>query len=281
MRLKDFVPPIVIKVINKEKVKDKETEKEYQSYHDALNDYKTDGYENIELCNMIAEKTKNYSVKLNGKPYILNPTNVALLSAINQFVSVHPSNKLSIIDFGGACGAHYFEMRRFLPDKIRLNWLVVETSQMVQSAKNMKLDNEELKFYDSLESITLPIDIIHSSGALQYVPEPYEYLSKLLNFKARWIFFNRMMFNEANRDIITVQKSKLSANGPGPMPDNYEDKILTYPHTTMSFEKFNDNLTDTYHAEWIFEENSGSYKINNEKIVGKGLLYTEVKGDRV
>ena len=224
---------------------------------------------------MIAEKTKKYIIKLRDKPYKLNPTNVFLLSAINQYISTFSPNSINILDFGGACGAHYFEIKRFIPDRIKLNWLVIETEQMVLSAKNMKLGNDELKFYDSLELINIPIDIIHSSGALQYVPDPYEYLIKLLNFNAKWIFFNRMMFNEDNRDIITVQKSNLSANGPGPLPEKYKDKILTYPHTTMSFENFNNKIVKNYNSKWVFEETSGSFNINNERIVGKGLLYIQ------
>lgn len=279
MKLKDFIPPILIRIIKRGG--ETERQKEYESYNYALNDCTTDAYQNVELCNMIAEKTKIYSMKLRDRPYKLNPTNVFLLSAINQYISVHLVDSINIIDFGGACGAHYFEIRRFIPERIKINWLVVETSQMVLSAKNMKLDNDKLKFYDSLELINVPIDIIHSSGALQYVPEPYEYLSKLLNFNAKWIFFNRMMFNEDNRDIITVQKSNLSANGPGPMPEKYKDRILSYPHTTMSFEKFSNKLSEKYRSEWIFDETSGSYNINNERIVGKGLLCIRVNGNGI
>jgi putative methyltransferase (TIGR04325 family) len=271
MKLNDLLPPILIKIIKRHR--------EYESYNEALSDCTTDAYKNVELCNMIAEKTKIYSMKLTDRPYLLNPTNVFLLSAINQYISVHSVDSIKILDFGGACGAHYFEMRRFIPERIKIKWLVVETSQMVLAAQNMKLDNDELTFYDSLELINIPIDIIHSSGALQYVPEPYEYLSKLLNFNAKWIFFNRMIFNEGNRDIITVQKSKLSANGPGPLPEKYKDRIVSYPLTAMSFQKFSNKLSEKYCAEWIFEETSGSYNINNERIVGRGLLYTKVNGN--
>ncbi|MBK7964355.1 MAG: hypothetical protein IPK10_02920 [Bacteroidetes bacterium] len=86
--------------------------------------------------------------------------------------------------------------------------------------------------------------------------------------------FNRMMFNEDDRDFVTVQKSYLSSNGPGKLPQGYQDKLISYPHTTMSFQKFNQTIINKgYECEWIFLESSGSHKIKNENISGKGMLY--------
>ena len=88
------------------------------------------------------------------------------------------------------------------------------------------------------------------------------------------MLFNRMMFNENNRTFVTVQKSRLSANGPGHMPEKYTDKNIFYPHTTISYKEFNKTILEKgYSVEWSFDEQSGSYKINNEKIIGRGLLY--------
>ena len=82
-----------------------------------------------------------------------------------------------------------------------------------------------------------------------------------------------MMFNEKDRDIITIQTSKLSDNGPGKMPEGYTDRDIKYPHTTLSFKKFDETMNKQYRMEWIFDEKSGAYNLNNERIIGKGLLY--------
>ena len=83
-----------------------------------------------------------------------------------------------------------------------------------------------------------------------------------------------MMFNESDRTFITIQKSKLSDNGPESMPEKYKDKDIFYPHTTISYSGFNETIIEKgYGLEWSFEERSGSYQINNEKITGRGLLY--------
>jgi hypothetical protein len=83
-----------------------------------------------------------------------------------------------------------------------------------------------------------------------------------------------MMFNEEDRDFVTIQSSLLSDNGYGKLPKGYTDRITSYPHTTLSFKKFNAGIiSHDYTSEWLFEEKSGSYQIKNERIIGKGILY--------
>ena len=272
MILKEFIPPILNRWLKRAlKLADN---KEYKNYSQAIKACTSNAYLNVELCNMIADKTVSHERKLNEKPFILNPTNVFLLSAINQYIIDYSKRDLTILDFGGACGAHYFDINRFMPKEVTLKWFVVETPQMIKSAQEKKIGNNELIFISSLKDFRTNIDIIYSSCALHYVPDPYEIISEMISIKADWILFNRMMFNENDRDFVTVQKSFLSANGPGKLPAGYTDKILSYPHTTLSFEKFNSFFANNgYELAWIFDELTGSYQIKNEKIIGKGMLY--------
>jgi len=249
--------------------------KEYNSYDDALKNCPTQkAYENTELCCMIGDKTRKYIKDLENKPYALNAVNVFLVSIIQKYLLEYQIKDIIILDFGGACGAHYFETKRFFGHNIEFKWIVVETPEMVNSAKNHGLENEELFFVDSLEKINNSIDLVHSSGTLQYIPDWLDYQKKLVGLNAKYMLFNRMMFNENNRTFVTIQKSRLSANGPGPMPKKYKDKDVFYPHTTISYNSFNEIIMENgYGLEWSFEEHSGSYHINKEKIIGRGLLY--------
>jgi putative methyltransferase (TIGR04325 family) len=269
MTVNDLIPPVLVKLLKRYK-----NNKEYESYDQAMQVCTAEAYHNIELCNMVADKTIIYKNKLEEKPYNLNSPSVFLVSAINQYISTFSKKELIILDFGGACGAHFFEIKRFIPKDISLKWYVVETTQMVKSAIDKALASDELNFVDSIEKIDTEIDIIHSSGTLHYVPDPYEIINRLVNVKANWIFFNRMMFNRNNRDFITVQKTLLSSNGPGKLPNGYTDRVISYPHNTLGFEKFNSAfVNNNFESEWVFDELSGSYQIGNEKIEGKGLLY--------
>ncbi len=270
--IKELIPPALFRLL-KNTAKE---HKEYRNFEEALGSCTAGAYENIELCNMIAEKTVMYVKTLNKKPFILNPTSVFLLSAINQYLIRNSTRKFTVLDFGGASGAHYFEIRQFIPDDISLTWYVVETEQMVKSAINKGLNTNELQFVDSLAALKEKIDFVHSSGALQYVSNPYEFLDTLINLNPDWMFFNRMMFNQNNRDLITIQKSFLSSNGPGVLPDGYIDRIVSYPHITIAYDRFNKSITDTgYDLEWTFEESSGNFQIGSEKIIGRGLLYVK------
>lgn len=276
MNIREFVPPVLINFAKS--IKGIAHSKEYSSYSQAKDACTSDAYQNTELCNMIADKTVIHIQTLKAKPFSLNPTNVFLVAAMNQFLTVHSAKSISILDFGGACGTHYFEVRRIIPGNISIKWYVVETAQMMKSAMERKLNNYELIFVSSIDDVKSDIDFIHSSSALQYVPDPYGFLNSLIAVKAKWIFFNRMMFNENDRDFVTVQKSYLSSNGPGKLPKGYTDRVISYPHTTISFPKFNSTiLKGGYREEWTFLEQSGSFQIKNEKIVGKGMLYISDK----
>jgi len=272
MILKEFIPPILNRWLKR--VLKFENNKEYKNYSQAIEACTSDAYLNVELCNMIADKTVIHAQKLNERPYVLNPANVFLLSAINQYIIDFSTINLTILDFGGACGAHYFDIKRFISKAVSLKWIVVETEQMVRSANEKELGDNELIFVSSVNEIKTDIDLIHSSCTLNYVPDPYTIINELIRVNAKWVLFNRMMFNENDRDFVTVQKSFLSSNGPGNLPAEYHDKILSYPHTTLSFQRFNSSfINNGYDLDWIFDELSGSYQIKNEKIIGKGMLY--------
>ncbi|MDR0314028.1 MAG: methyltransferase, TIGR04325 family [Treponema sp.] len=174
---------------------------------------------------------------------MLNGTNIFLVAAIHNYFSMFPSDKITILDFGGACGSHYFETRRLFPHDANLKWIVTETPGMVESARIHGIETEELVFIDELKKIDNPIAFVHSSGALQYVPDPWVYLKQLMDLNPKYMLFNRMMFNENDRTFVTIQKSRLSENGPGPMPEKYNDRVITYPHTTISYKEFTNIIT--------------------------------------
>ena len=286
MKLKDFIPPVMIKIIKRREIKERQEKeardnREYETYANAFDACLYGAYESYELCQMIAAKTIAYRRQLEEKPYRVSATNSFLLSIIHQYLFAFKTDRLNIVDFGGACGTHYFEIRRLIPSQIILNWQVVETPSMVAAARAGGLSSNELQFIESLDLVNDPVDLLHSSGALQYVPDPWEYLTRLLGLKAKWLLFNRMMFSTGIKDIITIQRSNLSANGPGPLPVGYVDKEICYPHTTLSLPKFRDRCTLSYRPIWDFDEVSGSFALGDFNIVGKGLFLTQADSNGI
>lgn len=265
MKIKELIPPILLKYLR--------VTKEYADF-DAANSKTSNGaYQNEILCNVVAAKTKAYISKLHTKPYELNATNVFLLAGINNCMNVSQSKDLNIVDYGGACGIHYYDIKRFYPDYCKLKWTVVETPQMVKTANRLSLTTDELSFTDSIDNVNTTIDMLYTSCALHYVSKPYDELEKILNKNAKWILFNRMMFNQSDRDIYTVQKSQLSSNGPGQLPEGFINQDIYYPHTTLSFSKFLKCVQSKYDLYWQFDETTGIFQINRERIFGKGMLF--------
>jgi putative methyltransferase (TIGR04325 family) len=272
LTIKEFLPPILIDWIKKNRLKS------FKNYQEAILKCPNEAYQNTELCNLIADKTLIHINKIKERPYRLNATNVFLAFSINYYLNSNSCEGITILDFGGACGIHYYETRSLVPDNVLLKWYVVETPQMVQSAKSRGLNNSDLIFVHSTDEIERKIDFMYSSGALQYVPEPYIETMQLLDTGADIILLNRMMFNKSNRDTVTIQKSSFLENGPGALPKGYSNRTVSYPHTTMSFEKFNSTITNRgYELELAFDETSGTLSMSNNQIFGKGLLYRKVQ----
>lgn len=262
--IKDFIPPIFIKLFK--------VTREYKSYHEALHMAKNGAYENRILCQVVAEKTKIFISELKTKPYQLNATNVFLLATIQSYFNETKKKEMHILDFGGACGVHYYEVFPFIPKDCKVKWTVIETEEMVKAAKKFGCGNHNLNFISDIDDVDAEVDLIYSSCALLYVKDPYLDLDKLMKLNAKWILFNRMMFNEDDRDIYTLQKSKLSGNGPGKLPNEYIDVEMSYPHTTLSLPKFKKALSEFYNLEWEFEEKTGTHQINFEKVTGMGMF---------
>lgn len=266
LRISDFIPPILNGVIRKIWKK----ERLYASYEEALA-LCNDAYENSGLVQVVYEKTRRYRDRLaTESPLVLDTVSINTYSGFNL---VNTNSELNVIDYGGACGAHYFLIRRLFNTQIRFRWHVVETPAMADAGKN--LENDELKFFDNLESAVSEmndIDILFSSGALQYVAEPYEVLKSFINTKAKNIFLNRLSLTSLDKEIIMIQKSLLSKNGPGPMPEYLSDGIVRYPVTIPRKKRIEDILQSKYSVRILFADKKDLHSSNSTWIDALGYF---------
>lgn len=119
-----------------------------------------------ELAEITLFKTRT---ALSGdlKPVLYPPNAEATLTALQLI----PAKEPRILDFGGSFGLHYFLARQHLPRRYR--WAVVETELIASLAAQIASD--ELKFFTSIEAARDwlgGIDVLHTSGTLQYTPDP-------------------------------------------------------------------------------------------------------------
>jgi hypothetical protein len=102
MKLKEFVPPIFINLVKRSR----QRSALYHSYEEALSICAGGGYEEDALANVVYEKTKLYQDFLQTQhPFVSEITSFRTLIGLSLSIR---HNELNVIDFGGACGAHYF-----------------------------------------------------------------------------------------------------------------------------------------------------------------------------
>ena len=270
MNARDLVPPALLAAMRKLKARSGKTT--YANYAEALSACSKDGYENQKVVDVVVQKTISYRDSLAARPALVDATNAYSLIAV--LLSMVPGKTIRVVDFGGAAGAHYFLARSILPESIELNWVVVETPAMAQRA-GLALGNQELRFSKDLqeaESILGQVDLVHTSGTLQCVPEPYEQLRQLINIQAEYMLLNRLGVTQGDHEVITIHRSQLSWNGPGPMPSGVRDGEISYPFTFPQESVIREMIRGSYTEIAEFEDNSGIFPVGAEPIVGMALL---------
>ena len=252
MRLRDFVPPIIVKLARQLE----QRQDLYPSYEDAQRICKN-GYEDDYLTSIVYEKTRIYRDSLlKQHPFEIE---IGVLRVLIALSLASRDDELNVIDFGGACGAHYYIAKAVFGKWINLRWHVVETGKMVSKASS--LQDQQLQFFDSVQKAKSGFDhinLVFSSYALQYVPQPYELLEQLVECKADNLFITRIGLSTLSKELISIQKSNLSDNGPGPMPNGLQDGAIEYPVTFSRKDKFEEILRRNYSIDTILNEEKGA-----------------------
>lgn len=266
--MEEFVPPILIKILRKAMKKGQV----YSSYQGAQIACKN-SYDEDRLARIVFKKTNIYKNNLVSNRPILSEID-SLRTLIGLSLALK-DNELNVIDFGGACGTHYFIANAFFGESNRLRWHIVETPTMKRAGKN--LEDGQLRFFDNVSDAKKElgrVDLIFSSGALQYVPDPYETLNELVECGSTNIFITRVGLSKGDKEITTIQKSRLSANGPGPLPEGEKDDVIRYPVSFVRKDIFERIMSKYYTILILFEEEkdayfAGKYSIDTYGYFGK------------
>jgi putative methyltransferase (TIGR04325 family) len=237
--------------------------RKYGSYEEALADCDQVGYELNDIVRVVAEKTAAFRSQIQQKP-ILDTWTVRTLIGTGLASS---SGGLKVLDFGGGAGHHYFIARQVLGQSANVTWGVVETPAMVLAAT--PLQDVDLRFFNSVEEASAaisPVDLVFTSGALQYCPDPLFYLQRLVEVGARYVYVTRTEVTEAQQPKVSLQTSKLSSNGPGPLPSGFSDRKLTYPITHVSRRSFEQTLQSRYEIRFTVDEDGDTYRVGDQSI---------------
>ena len=166
------------------------------------------------------------------------------VSTMLLYAALRANGRLSVVDFGGALGSHFFQNRSLLKDVRELNWTVVEQPRFVQAGQEYLRDNV-LNFSSSLDQAIAEgkPDVLLMSSVLPYLPDPLELLRRVARSEVPLIVIDRTFF--AKRIRITVQKVS---------PAIYDAQ---YPCWFLTTESVEDILGQTYSLLTAFDSDDG------------------------
>jgi len=163
---------------------------------------------------------------------------------------------LRVLDFGGGGGYHHSIARMVLGAERAVRWNVVETSALAK-AGGEKLSGNGLKFFDNVQDAAADlghVDLVFTSSALQYTPDPMSFLQKLLAVNADHLFITRTPLNDEADQVVSVQTSWLASNGPGPMPSGFNNYKIKYPITFANRRKLVELIEQKYSIRFFINE---------------------------
>lgn len=265
--LRSLVPPIVMDARRKLRP----SCPAFGSYLAALNSCST-GYNADQIAEVVVQKTLRHRADLATGAAVSDMRTVTLALAVRTAAG----ETLNCLDFGGAAGAHYLQVKQLFGDAIKIRWHVVETASMVAMASRA-MTGDELAFFADIESAAAafpgPVDLVLSSGTLQYTPDPVAAVHRLCAVGAAHMLITRTALADVpleKRSI--VQTCRLSENGPGPMPAGLVDGVVQYPVTFADRAAVEQSLVERYSIDMRFSEDRGVYMIGAQPVSMYGYL---------
>jgi len=174
-------------------------------------------------------------------------------------IAIECNNTLSLVDFGGSLGSHYFQNRNFLSPIGIKQWTVVEQPHYVETGNRVIADGI-LAFSPTIDDV-VGADVLLSSSTLQYLEEPYKWVSKFIEKGYKYILFDRIQLNDKNKDRLTLQIVP---------PEIYDAR---YPSWFLNEEKLLSLFDGKYDKILDFESNIDKANIPSKY---KGYLFKKI-----
>jgi putative methyltransferase (TIGR04325 family) len=233
----------------------------FDSYETALAYCDEAAYEGMDLVASVVGKSLRFRQQLfKTKTFDLGAARTLIGVALAM-----RTGSLKVLDFGGAAGYHQAIARLALGSDVELKWVVVETPSMSREA-NQHILADNLKFFESISEAVKSegdFDLVFTSGALQCCPDPISISKSLFDVGAKNVFVTRTAFSLDRSTLHTIQRSKLSHNGPGPMLDGIKDRDVSYPLVLSPLSAFEKALFETgYEIRFRMIEDTSAYVVN-------------------
>jgi putative methyltransferase (TIGR04325 family) len=165
-----------------------------------------------------------------------------------------------VLDIGGAFGGLYRQYKAFVPGG-KASWIVVEQAALVKLGKQ-HFENEELQFAFSLEEalVASPADIVLLSSVLQYLPQPYALMSRIVASGIPHVVIDRTPCSCLDRDVLSVQRVP---------PEIYE---ASYPCWIFSQRRLRAAFAPVYGVLSSHADGSGKWRSSTVEFELAGLI---------
>ena len=217
-----------------------------------------EGYSDPNLAQEIARKNLEFQKNLEFDNLDLESYRVLTAMGIAISQSTQSQQAISVIDFGGGAGRHFFIADKIFPLKIE-KYLIIETPEMVKSCSS--LTNEKIRFDSSVNQATTEWHLLFSSGALHYTQNPIQSLRDLLSLRPKFVYFTKTLFSTDANQKKKREFSRLSGNGASIMGTsginkiNNGSKLVSYTTNCITKSAFEQIMSEKYKK--IFEVDEG------------------------
>lgn len=230
----------------------------------------TPTYNSSVIAKVVVEKNRILSDKLKSEEF--PSLDFILIRPLLVFAFTDKSS-LNVLDLGGGGGTHFHVVKKLISKKVSLKWAVVETPQMAIAGQNEFKD--ELTYFtktnEAIEHLGTA-DIALASGVLQYLEDPIQGLRDLMNCNANFMFITRTALADDESTHKTIHSTRLKDNGPGPLPNEYDDQRVEYPLTIVSKNLFVNTISEKYSIICEILEDQSVHQINGIHIHQYGYL---------
>jgi putative methyltransferase (TIGR04325 family) len=128
-----------------------------------------------------------------------------VLAVVAAMVS-STTGSVRVLDFGGAVGTGYVQLLATLPKHITIDYRVVDLEKMCAVGRQLFCADARISFDTALAAEDTSLDIVYLNGALCYIEDYRDLLTKLASLQAKFMLFVRL----ATGDIPTYATKQVN-----------------------------------------------------------------------
>jgi putative methyltransferase (TIGR04325 family) len=248
--LKELAPPLLVRSMRTALGRGLRFEGDFATWADAQQ--AAEGYDRGEIVRRVLEaelkvKKGEAADARDGVTFGEIQFSLPVMAALAR-VSAMRGGALHVLDFGGALGGLHRQYKAFVPGG-NAAWTVVEQQSYVDAGKE-HFQNGELRFVASLDEALAgePTDVALFSSVLQYLPEPYEAIRRIVAAGVLHVVIDRTPSSHLDHDLLAVQRVP---------PEIYP---ASYPCWIFSRKRLRDAFAPAYTVLSTFTDGSGEWR---------------------